>query len=456
LRLAIDPSIFTLCDVRADDTRLDETTARVLATAFAIHLPSDSGLVVVGRDARAGSAALAAAVIDGLAYGGADVCDIGLAPTEVAHWFAMRNGWPGAISVTASHWPPEFLGIKFLLPEGQVLHGDALSALAHTAERFDVGRGTVTRRSVVEQYVSFLTSLHARVDLRGMTVLADAACGAMSPYADALFNALAVDVVRRCWHPSADDSATHITDPVTPESRAQMRAAVRQAQADIGVAWDGDGDRCIITDNEGRSVISAHLAALLALHEIPLAPQRVIVHDVTFGPSLTTPAREAGARVIVTVVGNPFIKSAIRSNSACYAAEASGHHYFHALGGIDSGLLCTVNVLLACGRAQAGIAELVRPFRERYFVAEQETVRTTDPEGAMLQARTILGEPSSELDGLSYTTDQSYINLRASLSGGAVRVHVESTVDPDHLATLQDQACRSLDPMATARLRGSG
>jgi phosphomannomutase len=450
----VDPSIFTLCDVRADDERLDEDTARTLATAFARQVRAEGETVVVGRDARQGSAALSAAVIDGLARGGANVCDIGLAPTEVAHWFALRNGWPGAISVTASHWPPQFLGLKFLLPEGQVLHGAALAALAHVRGGVDAGRGTVTRRSVVDEYVSFLTSLHAPADLRGTIVLADAACGAMSRYADALFAVLGVDVVRRCWRPGEAGGETHIVDPATPESRAEMRAAVLRSDADIGFAWDGDGDRCMVTDGDGQSIVSAHLAALLAVDEIRCASQRAIVHDVTFGPSLTVPARDAGARVVVTAVGNPFMKAAIRRNSACYAAEASGHHYFHALGGIDSGLLCAAKALLACARAEAGIAELVRPFREKYFVAEQETVKTTDPAGALHQARAVLGKPSSELDGLSYTTEESYLSLRASLSGGAVRVQVESTLGPNHLETLKDRACRSLDPAGSAALRG--
>lgn len=450
----IDPSIFTLCDVRADDNRLDEATARALGTAFALRLRSDSGAVVVGRDARAGSAALSAAVIDGLVFGGANVCDIGLAPTEVAHWFAMQNDWPGAISVTASHWPPEFLGLKFLLPEGQVLHGVALSALAHPPEGVDVGRGTVARCSVVDEYVSFLTSLHAPVDLRGTSVLADAACGAMSRYADALFAELGVAVVRRCWGLGDDSKEAYIADPATPESRTEMSAAVLRSDVDIGIAWDGDGDRCIVTDNEGQSIVSAHLGALLAIDELRRASQRVIVHDVTFGPSLTVPARDLGAQVVVTAVGNPFMKSAIRRNSACYAAEASGHHYFRALGGIDSGLLCAAKVLLACARAQVSIADLVRPFREKYFVAEQETVKTADPPAALHRARTVLGEPSSELDGLSYTTDNSYLTLRASLSGGAVRVHAESTLGQDHLETLRDRACRSLDPTGSAALRG--
>ena len=100
------------------------------------------------------------------------------------------------------------------------------------------------------------------------------------------------------------------------------------------------------------------------------------------------------------------------------------------------------------------IADLVRPFREKYFVAEQETVKTADPPAALHRARTVLGEPSSELDGLSYTTDNSYLTLRASLSGGAVRVHAESTLGQDHLETLRDRACRSLDPTGSAALRG--
>lgn len=453
---AIDPSIFTLCDVRAENYALDDDTARILAMAFALQIRSEGNSVVVGRDAREGSAALAAAVVDGLVRGGVNVCDIGLAPTEVVHWFAMQNDSPGAISVTASHWPPEFLGMKFLLPEGQVLHGAALSALASRPEATDASHGTVNRRSVVDQYVSFLTSLDTPVDLRGTTVLADAACGAMSPYADALFSALGVDVVRRCWYPSEAGKEAYIADPATPESRAKMHKAVLRSESDIGVAWDGDGDRCIVTDNDGRSVVSAHLAAFLALDEIQHAAHRVIVHDVTFGPSLTVPARNAGARVVATAVGNPFMKSAIRRNSACYAAEASGHHYFHALGGIDSGLLCTAKILRACGRNGTSVADLVRPFRDEYFVAEQETVKTTDPTGALGQARAMLGEPSSELDGLSYTTDESYINLRSSLSGGAVRVNVESRLGPDHLEALKTQACRSLDPTGSVAMRGLG
>ncbi|NIR62102.1 MAG: phosphomannomutase [Gammaproteobacteria bacterium] len=430
------PSCFKAYDIRGRvPEELDEALARRIGRAYAAQLRPRH--VAVGRDVRLSSPAIAGALIEGLRARGADVYDLGLCGTELVYFATAQHGLDGGIMVTASHNPPDYNGMKLVRSGARPLSADTgLDAIKAEVSRTDAGagpaRGRLEALDVYDAYVRRLRGSVRSQTLKPLKIVADAGNGGAAAVVERLCAGLPFEVVGVRETP--DGRFPHgVPNPLLPENRRMTSEAVRRAGADLGIAWDGDYDRCFFFDETGRFVEGYYVVGLLAEVVLKRHGGGRVVHD----PRLTWNTREVvaanGGVAIQSKTGHAFMKERMRAADAAYGGEMSAHHYFRDFAYCDSGMIPWLLVAeLLCERG-APLSALVAECQARYPVSGEINRHVPDPAMTIRTVEAAYAPAArrvEHVDGLSVEFPDWRFNLRGSNTEPLLRLNIEARDDP--------------------------
>ncbi|MEX2289294.1 MAG: phosphomannomutase/phosphoglucomutase [Mycobacteriales bacterium] len=432
--------------VKAYDVRglcpgeLDPAVARALGAAFARF--AGSPRIVTARDMRESGVALSAAFAEGATSQGVDVVDAGLGSTDLLYYAAGTLDVPGAM-FTASHNPARYNGIKLCLagarPVGQdsglaQLRADAERYLDEGLPSFDGRPGTVTSQDLLAGYASYMKQLVPGIEsIRPLKVVVDAGNGMGGHTVPAVFAGLPLQSTELYFE--LDGSfPNHEANPIDPANTADLQAAVVAGGADLGLAFDGDADRCFVVDERGEIVSPSVLTALIADRELAKHPGATVIHNLITSRAVPEVVSENGGTPVRTRVGHSFIKAEMARTGAVFGGEHSGHFYFAEFWNADSGMLAALHTLAALGGQDGTLSQLLASYSR--YAASGEINSTVEDQAARLAAirETYSGLELDELDGLTVSSSEGWwFNVRASNTEPLLRLNVEA---PD-AATMQ-------------------
>ncbi len=421
--------IFKAYDVRGVvPDELDAQLARRIGAAFTQW--SESSRMLLGRDCRLSSPELAASIAEGVTSCGADVVDLGLASTDLLYFASGSLHLPG-VMLTASHNPPRYNGLKFCLagarPVGETSGLREIRRIVEEPERPPAASpGVVEDRDLLDDYVEHVLSFVDVARIRPLTVAIDTANGMGGLVAPAVFARLPVTLHH--LYPELDGTfPNHPADPIDPENQRDLKVAILEHGADVGLAFDGDADRVFLVDERAADVSGSLLTTLVARAMLRQEPGAKVVHNLICSWVVPETIRENGGEPIRTRVGHSFIKQIMAETGAIFGGEHSGHYYFRENFGADSGLIAAVIALGALSDADQPLSELLQPFRR--YVASGEINRTVDDQRGRIQdiARALTGGRQDRLDGLTVEFEDWWCNVRASNTEPLLRLNVEAT-----------------------------
>jgi phosphomannomutase len=415
--------------------QLDESIARAIGAAFVRFL--DAKAVVTAYDMRDSSPGLAGAFADGATSQGADVVEVGLASTDLLYFASGSLDMPGAM-FTASHNPARYNGIKLCragaAPVGQ---DTGLADIRKLAEQgvpeYDGKPGAVTRRDLLADYAAYMKKLVPGIEsIRRLSVVVDAGNGMGGLTVPIVFEGLPVDLTSMYFE--LDGSfPNHEANPIEPENLRDLQAKVRDVGADLGLAFDGDADRCFVVDERGDIVSPSVLTALIAVRELDREPGSTIIHNLITSHAVPEIVREHGGKPVRTRVGHSFIKATMAETGAVFGGEHSGHFYFRDFWRADSGMLAALHTLAALGNGDEPLSALLSRF-SRYVASGEINSEVADQDGRMRAVEDAFasrdGARLDHLDGLTVQLpDKSWFNLRASNTEPLLRLNVEGPDD---------------------------
>jgi len=413
---------------------LNEEIAYRIGRAYAEFLKPQK--VIVGRDVRLSSTSLCAALAKGLTEAGVDVFDIGLCGTEEVYFATFSQNMDGGIMVTASHNPMDFNGMKLVREQSKPISSDTGLKEIQTmvaANRFvePQRQGTIQALDVTQEYVDHLLSYIDVNALKPLKVVVNAGNGCAGPTIDRLEKYLPFEFIK-IYHEPDGHFPNGIPNPILPENRAATVEALNAHNADVGIAWDGDFDRCFFFDETGRFIEGYYLVGLLGLALLQSNPGAKIIHDPRLVWNTVDMVTEAGGQAIQCKSGHAFIKERMRSEDAIYGGEMSAHHYFRDFSYCDSGMIPWLLVLEIMSRTGNSLSSLVDQ-RIALFPASGEINRHVDDAQATIERVRAHYSPQaiSEdfTDGVSLEFAQWRFNLRMSNTEPVVRLNVESRGD---------------------------
>jgi phosphomannomutase len=426
----LDPKVFKAYDVRGlYGSDLDEAGAYAIGRAFVEQF--EPARIAVGRDMRLSSPAMAAAVIEGAADAGADVLDVGLVGTEMVYFTVGDRGLDGGIMVTASHNPKQYTGMKIVRAGALPVGGE--SGLLDVRDRAVAGFGEAGKRGeVVEEdvYPAFVAKVLSFVDadaLRPLRVVIDAANGMAGTMLPPVLDRLPVDAVRCHFEPDGT-FPNHEPNPLLPENREFIVARTRAEGADLGVAYDGDADRCFFVDDTGEFVPGDFVTALLAEVMLEKEPGGKVIYDVRASWAVPEAISQAGGEPLVNRVGHAYIKHRMRKEGAVFGGEVSAHYYFRDFSQADSGVLPFLLMLELISKRGRKLSEILAPYRSRYFITGEINSTVTDVAAKLLELQEHFGRQGrvSHLDGVSVDTDDWHFNVRPSNTEPLLRLNLEA------------------------------
>ncbi len=424
--------IFKAYDVRGVvPDELDVDTARRIGGAFASW--SAAPRLLIGRDCRLSSPELAAALADGITAAGADVTDIGLASTDLLYFASGSLDLPG-IMLTASHNPPNYNGMKFCLagakPVGQDTGlADIRALAAGPVPQPSASPGSVEHRDLLDAYVEHVLSFVDVEAMRPLTVVIDTANGMGGLVAPAVLSRLPVTLHH--LYPDLDGTfPNHPADPIDPANQVDLKAAVLQHGADIGLAFDGDADRVFLVDERAEGVSGSLVTALVAKALLRTNPGAPVVYNLICSWTVPEVIREEGGKPVRTRVGHSFIKEVMAETGAVFGGEHSGHYYFRDNYFADSGLIAGVLALGELSSSGLPLSALLAPFR-RYVASGEINSVVDDPAGRIQAIAGRYAEGRQDrTDGLTVEFPDWWANVRASNTEPLLRLNVEARTQP--------------------------
>jgi phosphomannomutase len=443
--MALDPKVFKAYDVRGIyPSELDEDGGYAIGRAYAEHF--EPGRIAVGRDMRVSSPSMAEAVVAGAAAGGAEVLDIGLVGTEMVYFAVGELGLDGGVAVTASHNPKEYTGMKIVRRGALPVGGD--SGLLDVRDRAlslrDVsGRqtpGNVRKHDVYPAYVEKVMSFIDADSVKPLRVVMDAANGMAGAMLPPVLERLPVEAVR-CFFEPDGSFPNHEPNPLLEENREFIVAKVREEGADLGIAFDGDADRCFFIDDTGEFVPGDFVTALLAESMLEKEPGGTIIYDVRASWAVRDVVERAGGNALPNRVGHAFIKHRMREVDAVFAGEVSGHYYFREFSQADSGVVPALLMLELVSKKGEPLSQILRPFRERYFLTGEINSRVDDVALKLQELKEHFAAQGeiSHLDGISVTGEDWHLNVRPSNTEPLIRLNLEA-LDPALMERKRDEA----------------
>jgi phosphomannomutase len=438
--------------VKAYDVRgvvpdqLDETDTEAIGAAFADFVGAPS--VVVGHDMRPSSPGLAAAFARGAASRGVDVVQIGLASTDLLYFASGALDMPGAM-FTASHNPAKYNGIKMCkagaAPIGQEsglvqIREAAQAVIDGTPLPPSEKTGTITERAMLDEYAAYLNKLVDLSGIRPLKVVVDAANGMGGYTVPTVFKGLPLEVVDLYFELDGT-FPNHEANPLDPKNLVDLQRAVVEHGADLGLAFDGDADRCFVVDERGEPVAPSTVTALVAVRELAKHPGATIIHNLITSAAVPEIVREHGGVPVRTRVGHSFIKQEMATTGAVFGGEHSAHYYFQDFWKADTGMLAAMHVLAALGEQEAPLSELAADYT-RYAASGEINSEVADQAGRSAAVREAFearpGVGVDELDGLTVTGEGWWFNVRPSNTEPLLRLNIEAA-DADAVAALRDE-----------------
>ncbi|MFG1809234.1 phosphomannomutase/phosphoglucomutase [Streptomyces sp. NPDC049040] len=424
----------------------DIPLAEIFGAAFVTVTGADA--VVIGHDMRPSSPALSDAFARGAASRGADVTRIGLCSTDELYFASGRLGLPGAM-FTASHNPAEYNGIKMCragaAPVGQDTGLADIRALAEKWLETGVPAGAevlgaITDRDVLGDYADCLRSLVDLSGMRPLKVVVDAGNGMGGHTVPTVLAGLPVDLVPMYFELDGT-FPNHEANPLDPKNLVDLQARVIETGADLGLAFDGDADRCFAVDERGEGVSPSAVTALVAARELAAHPGATIIHNLITSRCVPEVVREHGGVPVRTRVGHSFIKQEMAASGAVFGGEHSAHYYFRDFWNADTGMLAALHLLAALGGQDAPLSELVAGY-DRYASSGEINSTVTDQAGRTAAVRAAFaaeeGVAFDELDGLTVSSADWWFNLRASNTEPLLRLNVEAA-DAAAVARIRDR-----------------
>lgn len=398
--------------------------------------------IAVGADVRLTSEALKLALANGLMDGGVDVIDLGMTGTEEVYFAAFHLDVDGGIEVTASHNPMDYNGMKLVRQNAQPISGDTgLKDIQRLAEANAFGpvakRGQLVRQSILEDFVSHLMGYVEPQLIKPLKLVVNAGNGAAGHVIDAIearFQKLNVPIAFIKVHHEANGNFPNgIPNPLLPENRAATADAVRQHGADMGIAWDGDFDRCFLFDELGEFIEGYYIVGLLAAVFLAKHPGEKIIHDPRLTWNTIDIVQQAGGLPIQSKTGHAFIKERMRAEDAIYGGEMSAHHYFRDFAYCDSGMIPWLLVAELMSRTQKPLSQLVSERMKAYPCSGEINYRVKDAKAVIARALEHFApmQPTIDnTDGISLEFPEFRFNLRTSNTEPLLRLNVESRQDP--------------------------
>jgi phosphomannomutase len=429
----LEPKVFKAYDVRGIyPTELDEDGAHAIGRAFVeVFQPKK---IAIGHDMRVSSPAMAAAAIRGASEAGAEVLELGLVGTEMVYFAVGELGLDGGIAVTASHNPKEYTGMKIVRRGALPVGGD--SGLMDIRDRAmslsdapeGLAPGHVHRYDIWEQYVDRVLSFVHLASIGPLKVVIDAANGMAGTMLPPVLERLPQLETVRCYFEPDGTFPNHEPNPLLPENREFIVRKTLEEGADFGVAFDGDADRCFFVDDGGEFVPGDFVTALFSQAILEKDPDPKVIYDVRASWAVPETILQAGGEPLVNRVGHAFIKQRMREEGAVFAGEVSGHYYFRDFSQADSGTIPFLLMLELVSKRNTALSEIVRPFRETYFITGELNTPVEDVEAKLKELEERFGAEGKvgHLDGLSVEGNDWHMNVRPSNTEPLLRLNLEA------------------------------
>jgi len=434
--MSINPNIFKAYDVRGlYPQEVNEDAARLIGRGFVSYL--NAKRIAVSRDMRLSSSTMATAFIEGAREQGADVVDYGMMGTDMLYFAVARDGHDGGVQITASHNPKQYNGIKMVRKEAFPLSGEAgindirdmiaANQLPPPASK----PGSLTQANVVDDYVKHVMSFIDVSIIKPFNVVLDAGNGIAGMVAPLLFKHIPTKKLTTLCFEVDGTFPNHEANPLIEENRRDITERVIAEKADIGIAWDGDADRCFFLDGNGEFVAGDFVTALLAEAFLIKHPGAKIVYDVRASYAVKDTAAKYGSEALMNRVGHAFFKRRMREDNAIFGGEVTGHYYFRDNFYADNGFIPALLILELMSRKGQTLHELLAPLREKYFISGEINTKVSD-----------IGKAQQKIDGLSakyqsgkvYTMDgvsaefpDWHFNVRGSNTEPMLRLNLEAT-----------------------------
>jgi phosphomannomutase len=447
----VSPDIFKAYDIRGiypDD--MDGDVAELIGRAFVRVLADLAGKpaaelrVGLGRDMRLTAPEMAGRYRDGMIAEGATVIDAGMVATEMLYFLVGHHELDGGAMCTASHNPKAYTGVKLVREGALALSGDA--GIQDVRRRIEdglgdaPGGGTVQEIDVSDEFRRrALSAIDADVRMQDLTLVVDGGNGMAGPMIGPLLDRLGVSYEPAYWEPNGE-FPDHEPNPLLEENRQFILDKVRETRADVGIAWDGDADRCFFIDDTARFVDGDFLTALLADALLRKHPGATILYDVRASRAVADTVEAAGGTALSNRVGHAFFKARMRETGAIFGGEVSGHYYFADFYNADSGTLPALLVLELLSVEQAKLSDLLERYRSKYFISGEINSEVSDQDAKMRELEERYSDAEiSKLDGISIDYEDWHFNVRPSNTEPLLRLTLESLVSREDMERRRDE-----------------
>jgi len=444
------PGIFKAYDIRGlYGEEMDETTALAIGRAFARVLARLRGKapgelrIGLGRDMRLTAPAMAAELRDGMIFEGATVLDAGMVATEMLYHLVGSRELDGGAMVTASHNPKAYTGVKLVREGALALSGDA--GIGDVRREIEAGLGHAPGGGSLEEvdvWDEFRTHALSFIDtskIESMKVVVDGGNGMAGPMVGPILNELGLELDEMYFKPDGE-FPDHEPNPLLPENRELIIERVRASGADLGIAWDGDADRCFFIDGTGEFCDGDFVCALLARAALSKNPGATILYDPRSSRAVPDLVAAEGGRSDLSRVGHAFFKARMREEGAVFGGEVSGHYYFRDFWNADSGTIPALLMLELLSVDGRSLAELMAEFRSRYFISGEINSEVNDQEARMDEiAERYADGRQATLDGISVDYDEWHFNVRPSNTEPLLRLNLESLVSREDMEARRDE-----------------
>src|SRR4051812_23396630 len=431
----LNPDIFKAYDVRGVyPGEVNEEAARAIGAAFVVYLQAKR--IAVSRDMRLSSPTIAQAFMDGATSQGADVVDYGMMATDMLYFAVAKDGLDGGVQVTASHNPGQYNGMKMVRKDAWPLSGE--EGLKEIREMIQGGtlpapaarRGTVTTKNVLEPYVEHVLSFIDLSVIKPFNVVLDAGSGMGGLVAPKLFERLPCRTTRLCFEIDGR-FPNHEANPLIEENRRDIVERVIAEKADIGIAWDGDADRCFFIDGTGQFVSGDFVTALLAEAFLLKHPGATVIYDLRASYAVKDTVARLGGTSLMNRVGHAFFKRRMRESNGIFGGEVTGHYYFRDNFYADNGFIPALLMLELMSKKGLSLHDLLEPLRREYFISGEINTKVASMDAVpskLADIATHYGDGHQyTLDGISVEYPDWHFNVRPSNTEPLLRLNLEAT-----------------------------
>ena len=443
----INPSIFKAYDVRGlYPQEINEEGARLIGRGFVAYL--EAKRIGVSRDMRVSSPSLTGAFIDGARQQGADVVDYGMMATDMLYFAVARDKHDGGAMITASHNPKQYNGIKLVREEAFPLSGDAgIGDIREMIARDALpapasSRGSLSHADVVDDYVKHVLSFIDVSVLKPFNVVLDAGNGMAGMVAPKLFAHVPTKKLTALSFEVDGTFPNHEANPLIEENRRDITETVLREKADIGIAWDGDADRCFFIDGGGEFVAGDFVTALLAEAFLIKNPGSKIVYDLRASYAVKDTAAKYGSEALMNRVGHAFFKRRMREDNAIFGGEVTGHYYFRDNFYADNGFIPALLMLELMSRKGQTLQQLLEPLRQKYFISGEINTKVSDVQKARQKIAGLAAKYQAGhvymMDGVSAEFPDWHFNVRGSNTEPMLRLNLEAVM-PELMAQKRDE-----------------